>query len=176
MRPVDPAKAHQKIEIRPSATAEVDEQIRMRLQQMIVGRVDGLVLASLDQYIMQLVDQVVTRELARLFQQSAGNQSANPFANNALFSMQQAIGDKFDLENLRQAVEAIVAARIEELFSLTSGSIPEPSSPPSLESVPVMTEEQALRQAQEQMRPADPRLKAQVNFGKRLRKQDEAPQ
>ncbi len=177
MRRVDPNKATQKIELYQSTALEVDEQIRLRLQQMVANRVDTLVLAAVEQHIIQQVDQAVTRHLEGLLNPSGGNHSGSPLGQNALGSMQQLISNKFDMNNISQAVEAIVASRMEELFSYTTGSVPVPEQPINLQGVPEMTEDEALRQAQEQTGHGS-RTPSQPLFGgnlpsKRLRKPDE---
>jgi hypothetical protein len=64
--------------------------------------------------------------------------------------MQQLISAKFDANNISQAVEAIVASRVEELFGFTTSSVPVPEQPINLQGVPEMAEDEALRQAQKQ--------------------------
>ncbi len=169
-------KARQKLELRPSAAPEVDEQIQMRLQQMVAGRVDALVLAALDQHITQLVDQAVMRHLAIMLDPPGGNRPPDQLGQGPLASMQQLMIAKFDAANINLAVEAIVAARVEELFGFATGSVAVPAQPLHLEGVPEMSEAEALAQARVDIGPAVLRSQTPFRGTKRVRKPNEDPQ
>lgn len=153
MRSVQPGRLP--IAVDASDLGGLEDQLRLRLSQVVGAHVDSHLLAALDNYVAIRVSELVERRCHQITVQERLLDIGTDREPHVV-RYQRALFERFDRKALDHAIEATVARRVAELFDVATSSVSVPSHPIDLSGVPVMTEDEALRAADAHSQ--DPRL------------------
>ena len=150
---IEPGRAP--ITVRPSGAMDDEEQLELRLRQMISSHADAHLFAQIDKYIGTRIQAAVEAACARQVL-TGGGHLLGTGEDPPVARMQASLAARVDTASLDAAIEAIVAARVEALFRLAAKMRHVAPSGVDVTGIPRLTEEEALRRARGMLE--DPRL------------------
>ena len=153
MRSVEPNRPP--ISVRPAPPMDPEEQIDVRLRQMIVSHTEAYLLAIIDKRIAGRIGAAIEAACGTMIA-TGGGYLIGKADDSPLGRLQASLAARVDMSALDAAVEAIVATRVQSLFAVAAKMTDVPSAPINVEGVPIKSEEQAFRDARGALN--DPRL------------------
>ncbi len=145
------------IGVRASPVTDPEDQLDVRLRQMISTHTDAYLLAAIDHRVNGRIAAAVESACARIVA-AGGAPLLGLDADPPLGRLQSTLAHRFDLEALDAAIDAIVDSRVKALYDVATASREVPATEIDVSGVPTMTEEEAVRASRIPL--DDPRLRS----------------